>query len=643
MSKKPPDDEDIETLFKEEPKLGLRTLRRLENSNYNEYVIKMSLVASLHHLFKNTPEAKLFVLDLQNRSTEASKASHRLSLAYNIIVKDSLENNKIVPDILDSTFARQIMLGQQSCTKPIEYVKEFLLKYDSLLPEKPKRFEGDRNTYVRIAEQYITNCKNYLNTTFESFQFKFICNWTRINKIEGLNGVIKGLINYNKYTYRDYGILSDNVKTFIFEQRTLLGLLGSDTIKNIGIYISKNFNKILKYYNYMSCYLIKNELKGLRTLPINKIKNTFIHVDTDVIKYMFELEKHHKININTLWDEVFNTRKYLTKSQQENSFHFTKTIQTDGSSICIHYRRPKIIKEKLTNDKVLQKELLTRKDTDRLLYNDSGRVNMIYCIEETKNGIKKYVLTRKEYYQKAGMTNANRKREYWSNVEGGVKDALVALSKCNTRTTSLKEFLVYLKTVKEHYNTLWSEYTQKKWSKLRFSLYSGKQRTFAEFFSKIKGSDKRNTKFICGDGGFASSAKNELSCPTTRVIKEAKKYFKILYIDEFRTSMIHNETLTQMKKVGYKMNERLMNKENERRNPKYQLTLESIKKTIRNIRGLYCHDSDKGSKLVNRDFNAAKNIGMLYRMYPERPNIFKRSTKKNSALPILKTKIVNQI
>ncbi len=631
--KKPPDKQEEE----EDPKPGLRTLRRLENAKYDEYVIKMSLNASFNHTFES---AKILIVSLKERSNEASKGAYRLSVGYNLLVKDCIQNNTPIPDILNSTFARQIMLGLEGARKPNEYIENFLNRYEDILPRAPNRFEGDRNTYVRIAEQYITSCKNYPSTTFEEFQFKFICNWTRINNIEGLNGVIKGLINYNKYTYRDYGILPPNVVTFIKEQRILLGLIDKDTIKNIGIYISKNFNNILKYYHYISCYQINNGLKGLRTLPINKIKNMFIHIDTDVFKYMFT---DRTIDHKCLWDQVFNTKKYLTKNQQEQNFHFTKTIQTDGTSISIHYRRPKIISEELTNDQKLQKELLTRKEDDRLLFSDNGRVNIIYCIEVLPDDtIKKYILTRKQYYQESGMTDANKKINHWNNEDPKLKEALVALSKCTTRTTTLNEFLEYLKTVKKYYNVLWKQYTSKKWAKLRLKLYSGKQRTFAKFFSTIKGNDNRVTKLICGDGGFASSAKNELSCPTTRVIREAKKYFDVLFVDEYRTSAVHCETKTQMRKVGYKMNERLLNKENLRRDSEHQKTLESIK-NIRNIRGLYCHDSDKGSKLINRDFNAAKNIRMLYKMYPERPEIFKRSTRKNSALPILKTKIVNQI
>jgi hypothetical protein len=60
--------------------------------------------------------------------------------------------------------------------------------------------------------------------------------------------------------------------------------------------------------------------------------------------------------------------------------------------------------------------------------------------------------------------------------------------------------------------------------------------------------------------------------------------------------------------------------------PKYQL---DIKKMINKTRAI-------------RDFNAAKNIGLLYRMYPERPEFLHRSKKKFSALPKLSMKIVNQ-
>jgi hypothetical protein len=628
------------------PVLGHRALKKLENDKYSEYVIKMSLTASLTKEFKKSPESKIFTSCVQERVLDASKGFHRLGLAYNLIIKDCIESNTDIPDILDSTFARQIMLGLEGTSKPIPFIEDFLNKYNSILPDVPNRHSGDSNTYCRMAELYITSCKNYLTTTFEKFQLKFITNWTNINEFDDHNTVIKGLINQDKYTYRKYDPLPNNILEFIRTQRAFLGLEKGETIKSVKIFVQKNFNRILHYYNYMSKYLITHELKGFRTLPMNRIKTNFIHIDTDVFKYIFDFEdRNNKLNYDSMWDSVFDTNKHLTKKQKENNFHFTKTIQTDGVSICIHYRRPKIIIEELTNDDKLKQELTERKETDRLIFNDEGRVNMVYAVEEITPGVyKEYILTRKQYYQEAGMTDSNKKIAFWNT---DIKDTLVSMSKCTTRTTDLSQFIEYVKTVKENYETLWSQYSQKKWAKLRLSLYSGKQKVFSSFFSKMLGPKTEankniKVKFICGDGGFASTTKHEVSCPTTRILKEARKYFNVYRVDEFRTTVRHYETGKQMRKVGYILNEALVAKENKRRNPKYQLDLKKMRNKTRAIRGLYCHDSDNGCKLINRDFNAAKNIGLLYRMYPERPEFLQRSKKKFSALPKLSMKIVNQ-
>jgi len=86
--KKPPDKSEDE----EDPKLGVRSLRRIENAKYNEYVIKMSLNGSLSKPFKKTENSKIFISNIQERVLEVSKANHRLSLAYNLLIKDCIQN-----------------------------------------------------------------------------------------------------------------------------------------------------------------------------------------------------------------------------------------------------------------------------------------------------------------------------------------------------------------------------------------------------------------------------------------------------------------------------------------------------------------------------------------------------------------------
>ncbi|RPJ64390.1 MAG: hypothetical protein EHM20_18465, partial [Alphaproteobacteria bacterium] len=73
----------------------------------------------------------------------------------------------------------------------------------------------------------------------------------------------------------------------------------------------------------------------------------------------------------------------------------------------------------------------------------------------------------------------------------------------------------------KHYTVLWDHYTQQKWARQRFALYSGKKSVYDKFFTRIKrGGQGRRTIIAYGDAGFASTARNELSATTSRSLKE---------------------------------------------------------------------------------------------------------------------------
>jgi hypothetical protein len=94
--------------------------------------------------------------------------------------------------------------------------------------------------------------------------------------------------------------------------------------------------------------------------------------------------------------------------------------------------------------------------------------------------------------------------------------------------------------------------------------------------------------------------------PTTRVLKETRKHFKVVMIDEFRTTQVHYETNLRLSKV-----------------------IESDKNGNKNqVRGLLWCDSTIGSKFyVDRDFNPGKQMLKCYFSYPIRPKSLRRDTE----------------
>jgi len=272
-----------------EVKKGHRAKRRTKNKGFSNYVIKTTLNSSfVKNLTDN--EKKLLKHNLTLRSIEMSKGLQRLSFAVNILLLDCLENNKNIPIFLSknveienigTTFLKQI-LDPRSLRKPDERVNNFLNDYEHILPRSQTRFEGDRNTIVDSINMYITNFKTYLETTYEKNQKYYIKIWTETNDLKDYKSVIFSLINYNSHAYFKKYVPNEKVSEFVKYNRELLGFKENETIGYSKIFISNNYENIIKYNYIISQYLISNGHSGLLIAPICNIKRSYIHIDKDV-------------------------------------------------------------------------------------------------------------------------------------------------------------------------------------------------------------------------------------------------------------------------------------------------------------------------------------------------------------------------
>lgn len=351
--------------------------------------------------------------------------------------------------------------------------------------------------------------------------------------------------------------------------------------------------------------------------PIACIKAHYIHIDSRVlsgilkgIDYIPEHNSGAKLGADApleVWKEVFHYDNYLSRKQrEEKSFSFTRTIQTDGVSVCIHYRRPNLAEKLVEED--YGEEVKVKVDTPfkgdyRVIGIDPGRSSLITAAELLEDG--KYVtykLSRAQYYHESGIHDSNKKKDKW-NLR--VKSSLVDLSKTTTKGTSLEKFKEYLKVLKKNYDILWAENLKKKWGRQKFNTYMGKQKSIQSFLNSLKKSgekrgDYREIVLAYGDAGFASNGKGELSAPTTSLSRQCSKKYKTKMIDEFRTTQLNYETGARMSQV-------------------------IEKKSGKAVRGLYWCRSTKDGKFIDRDVNAALNILKCYQTLPARPPGFLRN------------------
>ena len=163
------------------PKENVRTLRRQENKLYQEYIIKMGLETSS---IKNGTR-NIFLNEIYKRVEQTSKSIHRLSLAFNLFIKQELNRHNefyfiSLPRFLsegDTTPALQMMYDLNGARIPEPFVVSFLQAKRHLLPPMPYRSQGDTNTLVQATNTFLTCWKTFLRENLNGNQVKFFRLW----------------------------------------------------------------------------------------------------------------------------------------------------------------------------------------------------------------------------------------------------------------------------------------------------------------------------------------------------------------------------------------------------------------------------------------------------------------------------------
>jgi len=617
--------------------IGARALRKLGNKGTNEFVIKCGLGKSLV-LDNNFRIA--FEKEIQKRVVNTAKAAHSLSLLMNLFLKERIGKPKntinivLDEDVFNTTFLYQLITGTERANKPNALAKYIHEKFGHLV-NKVIRSSGDVNSLVTVASEYSKNFKVYLQENFKGKQLAFLRTWTEAKYLDK-DRIIVLLQSINGWELKNSTVLSEDEHRLITFHRKVLNLSVNEIIDKK--WIKNNYSKIIIYFSLLSRYLVKKGKKGILVAPICKIKTSFMYIDKLVLQGIL---KDSKISIpkESMYSETFNTGKLLTQNQKALGFQFTGTIQTDSVAVIFHFRRPdtsdkiesdrkleelKIIKKtetliekkiriqkekEIINLKRLEDRRLDGNDSLRVIGNDPGRSTLFCGVESINNGkFRNYSLSRKQFYTESGIFLATKRSNKW-NV-GSLGPELDELSKTNSRANKLSDFKEYVSVVNKHYDKFWLEATKKRHSRQRLALYSGKQSVYSRFFQSFKiQSDTREIVVAYGDAGFASTSKYEIAAPTSALEKECSKWYRVVKIDEFRTTKLHYLTGNVLSKV------------------QEQTTMNGTisKKTIR---GLLWYNSTKASKFIDRDLNAAKNILHCYNIYPIRPPGMARTDPK---------------
>lgn len=577
-----------------------------------ETIVKSCL---LKCLVGSLEQKNKIIKEIKNRVKAYSERVHLASLSLSEIVKTKfVDSNNVdnvdVKSLFDITFIRQLLLGTDGVSKIYDDIVN-LWNSDSPLAKhlqisEIKRYTGDRNIYSSGAQIYLTNLKNSLRVPLEQRIKTFLkCYQSVFN----LSKDEKVFMLYKIFGWKLPKDVDEVKKQWILQciekHRSLLGLSDDEQLNKDYLRKSDTIEYILKYYVYLNRFYSLYKLKTFNIVPICRIKAHYITIDSSVLFGILKdadiiSQSTSSTSFQSLamdhWKSILN----VVNLKGSNS-EFTKTINTDGICICVHFQKPRIVSTTKNNN-------IKFTNQDRVVAVDPGRVNIFYGVEQLeKNKIKEHVLTRKQYYNDSGINIANHKIKQWTKT---IKDSLIILSKVTTKGMSVKKHHIYIETYLNVKDSLWEEYMKPRWSRQRFRLHCGKKRVFARFFNSIDRFDTtREVKLAYGSAKFNPSGKGELSVPTTRVFKECVYHFSsknIKLVDEFLTTKIHCETNTVLEKVN-------------------------LKGAKDSLRGLLWCNSPTVSKFVSRDRNAALNI-LRCAILPQRPESLERKNERTKVV-----------
>ena len=587
------------------PDVAARLKARRELS---ETVVKCKLNA----LLKSEARSAGLVPRIQERVDAFSRRIQIASLALNLLLRETfhdvptcvLYTKELPGQLFDQTFIRQLITGTECCHKPILAIQNLYQDHPTLQKrlQNIPRHTYDLNILTAGAKKFLVNLKNMYTTQLS----KWIKGWV-------YSDYVKRHLNYSSddeyldmtralmYDLHNWETLpSDMVGRFperiLKWVRIQKSILGCDVINKVWFQDESSFPRMVRYAVFYNRFIktanfyFPTPPRQVALSPITKIRSHFMTLDKTGLKGLVkDCFKQEDPDLGE-WRRFLNIHKV-----QGKDCTFTDTIETDGVTVCVHFRRPK--KQPWTTESVrLEGERLKKLLNDPtvvVLGVDPGRTNIFYVAypdPENQGQFLKSRFTRKQYYQESGVWKAQKQTEKWHS-DANVKKSLEKLSKVTTRGDSLAGILEYLEVWKHTQATLRQEYSHPKWANQRLRLYGGKKRAFTNYFNTLKQNIKskysKDVRILTayGSANFAPGGRNEVSVPTTRAFKEWSERFWTLFVDEFRTTALWSEDANVVLKRVMRADTRV------------------------EIRGLHWCDSTNGNgKLVTRDLNAAINI-----------------------------------
>ena len=377
--------------------------------------------------------------------------------------------------------------------------------------------------------------------------------------------------------------------------KDLINLLPSEISKENHLYnVSICPEKYIYPMIFMNRKLEDLNIKTYSFLPLrNNIIPKYIDIDTKVLIEITDIEnkgellKDIKNNKLAIWNKFFKiNNKFFSKKNYNFNFH----IQTDLIGVSAIFS--KLVNEKEKEDikyiTDIDKENLEilRKEYN-FVYCDPGKKQLLFMMDDNQDFLRYTIHQRRQETKSKKFSIILEKLK----SENKINELSNELTKVNSKSFYLEKFKDFIKVKNEINKKLSFFYVENMiHRKLNFRKYTLKQKTEEKLINRI---NERYTKgerkplFIFGNWNITKQMSNFVPTPNIHLRNKISKNFKMLLLDEFRTSCL-----------DYKSNERVINMKDKTTNKK----IHQVLILTENNRNLGC---------INRDKNAVRNFKSL--------------------------------
>lgn len=505
-----------------------------------------------------------------------------------------------------------------------------------------------------VATNIITNIKNNIWMNFDKYIKNLISMFSKrmgkiidkkmINKITNhiifskKLGKLPNMKITGKLTLKNFANKSKNLKEniilLLFDDyinsmylperngKCVMADVKNNPLKYLSFAIQIN-REIEKYNNSLKENEQELKHKLYQNFPIqSNMVPKYIPIDTTIILDLLVdngisqyYNKKTSNDIYGIWDFSFaGLHKQKNKKLLKNGeYRFNNLIYTDGYSVSvIQISNIKVSDHKNRNEFPYIEELnddeLNKLNEMTCIGVDPGKRNIVTIINENKQSVK--------------YSSQQRKVECLHKTKKKIIDSLKGktlieqeseLNKTNSKSSVYETFRNYVSIKnKVNENGLKEFYKIEVFRKYKWKTYIQTQKSESLFVNKIKEAYSDNNKDIClfyGNWSQPKQMANYYPTPGIRMKRMLSKHFKIVTIDEYKTSKLCVNCEHETENILY------------RRNPK------PYKSNYIAVHSLLCCKNINCNKLYDRDINGSSNIlklGLHYLHHKCRKNNFKR-------------------